>query len=224
MRLNSERYTKGPKYNLDQKKLKEKELIKTRFCNSCKKDIEVEFVKKTWWRDTHKFFYKVKETGKMWSFGCCPKCKFNRHIGKPYRKANGRTNSTNARVLKGVETESVAVRHLQSIGFKILQKHGATGPDVVCSLGDHIYTVEVKPAIPSKDKNSWSVFPVYPKRKNDDLIAIVLPNGLVHLEDMASHHEKCCKWGKREVVDLVKEIAPNLVGNKSPVPHNVISG
>lgn len=214
MKLNSERYTDGPKYNLNQKKIKEKELIKTRFCNSCKKDIEVEFVKKTWWRDTHKFFYKIKETGRMWSFGCCPKCKFKRHLGKPYSHADGRINSKNEKVLKSVKTEIQAVNFLRSLGFSVQTQLKVNGPDIVCSFGDQSYRVEVKPTYERKEgnKSRWYVNAVCKKRVNDDLIAIVMPNGRVHLEDMPGHLAKCYKCGRRQITELVNAIGLNSVG------------
>lgn len=84
------------------------------------------------------------------------------------------------------------------LGFQLsgFRHRTANGPDCYAAKGDRIYTVEVK-CVSWRGKNR--VPPVTPKRRNDDLIAVVFPGGYVFIEPMADHLKLCSPTGYRHL-------------------------
>ncbi len=92
---------------------------------------------------------------------------------------------------------------LADFGFNILpwKAQNANGPDITITRGGRAYTVEVKKAKITK-RNSLQVPPIEPRRRNDDLVAIVLPNYKVLLQPMSEHLSLCTAKGYRTLSGL----------------------
>lgn len=73
----------------------------------------------------------------------------------------------------------------------------SNGVDMYAIKEDRVLSVEIKKAMPVKGRNVLRVRRVEEKRKGDDLVAIVLPNGYVLLEPMKDHLKLCNKTGDR---------------------------
>lgn len=96
---------------------------------------------------------------------------------------------------------------LQRLGFQVEVPNCPTkpGPDLeILHKPGEIYvlprpSIEVKLASLSKCKRgkAWRVNRVGALRRKDDLIAIVFPNGHVHLDAMKDHLKLCNKSGDR---------------------------
>ena len=92
---------------------------------------------------------------------------------------------------------------LQRLGFQVAVPACPTeeGPDLLLAAIPKIgtATVEVKLAGLSKcaKGKAWRVNRVGKLRQKDDLIAIVFPNGHVHLDAMRDHLKLCNKSGDR---------------------------
>ena len=100
------------------------------------------------------------------------------------------------------ESVQFVVKELKTLGFTIPKEKknpNANGPDIV-AVKDDICTFEVKRA--RRSTRCWKVSKT--QRFNDDYVAIVMPSGRVHFEEMSSHKEKCSKDGTRRVTKLVK--------------------
>jgi len=121
-----------------------------------------------------------------------------------------RYESTKPIIKKAYETETIAKERFERLGFEVTIAK-VTGPDLVCTLGNWIYTVEVKPA--NLCNGSWQSPAVCKNRKNDDLVAIVLPNKYVYIDSMEHHLASCGKFGHRTVTSIVKEFG------LSPLPQ-----
>lgn len=88
---------------------------------------------------------------------------------------------------------------LKVLGFKCTKprKKNANGVDLFAVKDDYVLSVEIKKADKGKNVNVLRVRGVSEPRKNDDLIAIVLPCGYVLLEPMQDHLKLCNKQGDR---------------------------
>lgn len=86
---------------------------------------------------------------------------------------------------------------LRKIGYKMTKPahKNANGTDVFGVCDTHVVSVEVARATPVRGKRVLRVRPI--TRKQDDLIAIVLPSGYVLLEPMLDHCRLCNKSGDR---------------------------
>ena len=82
------------------------------------------------------------------------------------------------------------------LGFKCLNTHhkNAKGADLTVIKNNNAYTVEIKCTRYTKRK-SLQVSPVECRRKNDDLIAIVLPSRYILVEPMEQHLKNCSTKG-----------------------------
>jgi hypothetical protein len=108
-------------------------------------------------------------------------------------------------IKSAVRAEKIAAEWFRSRGWAVEHGHGA-GPDLVVRFppdGAVLAHVEVKQAF--RGTRCWMVPFVKPSRKADDLIAIVMPNGAVHVEYMRTHLEKCGAYGNRSITKIVKE-------------------
>lgn len=104
------------------------------------------------------------------------------------------------KVVQVTEAYKPVVSALRKLGYRaILQKKiNANGTDIVAVSGDRVLRVEVKRATQaSKRWHSLRVKPVSSPRRNDDLIAIIMPSGYVLIEPMADHLRCCNKYGSR---------------------------
>lgn len=99
-------------------------------------------------------------------------------------------------VIDGVE---YVKKSLALLGYKTTNpKHvNANGVDIFAVKDDCVLSVEIKNAIKPKNKNVFRVRGVEITRQNDDLIAIVFPNGYVLIEPMRDHLKCCNKQGDR---------------------------
>jgi hypothetical protein len=80
------------------------------------------------------------------------------------------------------------------------ESESQNGYDLVCIKDNKYITVEVKKAFFSC--RSWRVTPVSRKSRNSRYIAIVLPDGFIHIESMKDHMALCSKNGNRCVTDI----------------------
>lgn len=88
-----------------------------------------------------------------------------------------------------------AADKFSNLGFQVatLRSVNRPGPDIEIFNSNGALRVEVKAAFKSRD--TWRIGRT--SRKQDDLIAIVFPNGFVHVEDMRDHLKSCMKDGER---------------------------
>jgi hypothetical protein len=102
--------------------------------------------------------------------------------------------------IKNGDAMAAVIKTLKSMGYKTTKpRHkNSNGVDLFAIKQDNVLSVEVKRAIyPKKDRNVLRVRGVEKNRKNDDLIAIVLPCGYVLIEPMKHHLLSCNHQGDR---------------------------
>jgi hypothetical protein len=152
-------------------------------------------------------FY-VDDHNCRWNGRMCPDC--HRNDSDVRRRAKGLPTvdeSKNPRRQKGRLAERQVATYFEALGFHV-ELTRLTGPDLIGISGNVEFTVEVKSAVRSRQgSKSWFVAPVYPARRNDDKIAIVLPDGRIHVEDMEAHLRKCNPSGQRFVTHMVEVTA-----------------
>jgi hypothetical protein len=151
-----------------------------KYCNQIKDRI---FFKKY---DEKNYKYADAD-GKKWNGARCPDC----HV-IALRK-NGRCHDDKP----STRHEITAAKYFESFGMTVRRTTGK-GPDLV--IGKSV-TVEVKGANYHHGK-SLRVCSVKPKRLNDDLVAIVMPDNRIIVETMTTHLSKCDKSGSRTVTHL----------------------
>jgi predicted RNA-binding protein with PUA domain len=76
------------------------------------------------------------------------------------------------------------------------------GADMAIKKSGKIFLVEVKMAMPVKNRNVLRVRKVEDLRKNDDLIAVVMPSGYVFIEKMKDHLALCNSQGDRFLTEI----------------------
>ena len=147
-----------------------------------------------------KWVYR-EDNGKKWNRLQCYECAKNyaRKIGisKPRHLLIDHKNKL------GFQSEIKVKQYFEKLGFKVTQTT-CHGPDLILEKNGLTITCEVKTACLSHS-NCWFVTPVYPKRTNDELIAIVLPNDRIHIEKMRDHLEFCSKSGRRSITTLIRD-------------------
>lgn len=149
----------------------------------------------------------VDSRGFHWSGNRCRDCILR--VKRERRRRIGilpREEVTEPRFIKAVAAERLVREWFEARRFRVATTIGS-GPDLTCTSGDVSLNVEVKTVSATKAKGAlyWSVGPVTANRMNDDLVAIVLPSGRIHFEDMKSHLLKCRVGGHRTVTALVRE-------------------
>lgn len=168
------------------------------------------------------------ETDRRWVGARCPDCylklkrqrdsanelKRRRSAGVPTRR-----NCPSPKIQRGLLSEDFAIAFILKNGIKTkkftIQKENlqfigqsrVNGPDLIFrdTERDFAVTVEVKSIFERHKGTTFYVKSVYPKRTEDDLIALVLDSNRVHLEDMAEHQNACSPSGCRAVTNLVRE-------------------
>lgn len=149
-----------------------------------------------------KFIYR-DEAGLAWNRLQCPECR------KVATTASGRARGIKPRILltdhknqKGVAAELAARAHFERLGYEVKMTCGK-GPDLTLAKDGQTTTCEVK-SVTITAKNRGYVSGVYSARQSDDLIAIVMPNGDVHVESMKTHLASCPPCGWRTVTKLMR--------------------
>lgn len=142
----------------------------------------------------------IDSRGKRWSGFTCPECR--RMLARKSRGSTSREESTVPQIVSALNAEKIAEQHFINLGFSV-KRTEFFGPDLVCTLGELVYSVEVKRA--TLDGRQWRVSKVYKTRKGDDLVAMVLPNNRVYIDSMKHHLPKCGKNGLRSVTKIVRE-------------------
>lgn len=178
-------------------------------CSKCKKSETVSYVKTREYPDkTRKTPFRTiiykNAKGQLLYGNICRECYNIRN--RKLRGTTSRDDSKKPYVVKAVNTEKLAAEKFKQLGFSV-ERTQFHGPDLVCTIGALTWTVEVKPV--SLFARSWRVSSVKEKRKNDDLIALVLPNGRVYIDSMKHHLSKCGKMGTRSATAIVKEFGLN---------------
>lgn len=141
------------------------------------------------------------DRGFSWYGQECPGCRRARIRNRKGQLA--RIECLSPTIAKGNEVERQAARFFRSLGFTVERGHGQ-GLDLYCTIGSWEYSVEVKQS-ECCSKNYWRTNAVQPRRRNDDLIAIRLPNGRIYIDDMKIHQSKCTTSGRRNISNLVRE-------------------
>lgn len=143
------------------------------------------------------------ENGRRWYRLRCPECTLLYN-----RKSKGKVARAEVVEYKnrlGFESESVVKRFFESLGFEVTQSN-STGPDLTLLAGDRTMTCEVKTATSHfvDGKPYWFCSPVYPKRRRDDLMAIVFEESVINLETMAEHLAACTQSGRRQLTEMAR--------------------
>jgi len=162
----------------------------------------------------------LNKNNEIWVNNICPNCGRDQR-----RRARGQTTREESKhefVSKGVIAEIAAQKKFESLGMKV-SRTLCFGPDLTCVLGDLTWTVEVKyVGTWTSDRSAkfpkYGVGPICEKRKNDDLVALYMPNGYVYIDDMQMHLKKCNKSGMRVLTSLVKEIGLTPLPTSKPTP------
>lgn len=91
------------------------------------------------------------------------------------------------------------------IGFRIIYYNmidNKNGADCFVQKGSNKpVSVEIKTARQNKTTKAWKIDPVSEKRKNDDLIAVIVGN-YVLIEPMDQHLKLCDKSGTRSITKM----------------------
>lgn len=103
----------------------------------------------------------------------------------------------------GRKSEHMARELFESLGFSV-EMTTKNGPDLIATLGDSKIKIEVKTAL-KRPAGGWGVGKVHGERKLDDIIAIVFPTGLIHLEKMSDHLMRCSESGSRPLSYLLDQ-------------------
>lgn len=106
----------------------------------------------------------------------------------------GREQSKYYKMRKGFESECLAKIFFETKGYSVSQAL-MHGPDLILKKDESIQTCEVKTIF----KTKWGIYSpkVSPKRKQDDLIALVWPTGFISFCSMEEHLSKCGPGGYR---------------------------
>jgi hypothetical protein len=174
-------------------------------CGELKQRIFVEGRKqKTWYKYKGKKEPRVldikihkDETGRLWHYNSCPDCVYLAHSKRDEARGKSSPRSRSHKfpnIRKAFDSEQKVKELFQSLGFAVKQTKGK-GPDLVCTLGDLCWKVEVKSAIVEKrhkKETSYCVGGITKARTGDDLIAIVFPFG-IYVNQMSKHLERCRK-------------------------------
>lgn len=146
-----------------------------------------------------------ESSGLLWGGHTCNSCVRREHIEKTRSKGvhKHRKDSTDPRHVRSYQSELIAAKFFKSMGYSVEQA-SCQGPDLTLTMGGIKLTCEVKYAGKQKDRNSWRVAPVFPNRRSDNLIAIVLPDDSVIVQPMSYHLACCSNCGSRSVTSIVK--------------------
>lgn len=145
--------------------------------------------------------------GRPWHGTQCPECFGKSNTARARKRGiKPRDEVIEPTQVKGRNAERIAEKHFKSLGYKTKITAGM-GPDLYITKGSLTKTCEVKSCIEKSERGCFFVQSVAPLRRGDDLIAIVLPNGLVHVEEMMSHLSKCARTGSRAVTNLIRKRA-----------------
>ena len=113
--------------------------------------------------------------------------------------------------MKEKDTRLLAKKYFEDKGYSVRTslKEGRKGVDIYVITDDNIFSVEVKQALMNKRKDHtgcWFVPPVSQERIHDDLIAIVLPNQEIIIEQMKDHLAACSKNGEKYIITLIRAL------------------
>lgn len=133
------------------------------------------------------------ENNKRWNGNTCRDCRIKKE--KKGRNLDYYTHK------KGYESEKIAKKYFEYIGFRVVRPDNIWGVDLI--LDNKIY-VEVRSVVTVRGKYYY-IPPIKGKRRDDDIIAIVLPNKKILIEDMKSHLIQCSKSGARYLTNIVRE-------------------
>lgn len=99
-----------------------------------------------------------------------------------------------------ISQETVSI-FLKDRGFTIAEvnKPTANGIDIVAIKGNHSFLIEVKSVI--KSTRSYRINKPHPK---SELIAVVMPSGDIHFEQMKDWEKLCSKDGSQRITKLVE--------------------
>ena len=172
-------------------------------CKRCKKESERIYVK-----EYPGYYVKlfVDEKGHAWSSpNICSDCaKFR--INNVYSRKQGhkpRKEVKESKNKKGYDSELIVKRYFETLGYFVKQSD-MFGPDLTIENEFQTFTIEVKSAIMTSKKACY-IPSVYPKRLNDDIIAIVFPNNFVYIETMSEHLKQCRPTGGRSVSRIYED-------------------
>lgn len=110
--------------------------------------------------------------------------------------------------IKGRQAEWTAKAHFEALGYSVEINMKVAGSDLCVLKDGTLQTVEVKSAIGMKRERTWIVDKVKPNRVGDDLMAIVLPDGRVHVCAMHEHLAACSPSGFRTITKLIRPVRP----------------
>ncbi len=156
-----------------------------------------------------KYYIYVDKKNKRWNGRVCPDCSRTECKINKRKSSSGLTRDQvkHPTWIKGLAAERIAAKFFKKQGYKVVMTE-AIGPDLIISKkGKRKLKVEVKSVIEGT-RNRWRVSPVYPNRKNDDLIAVVFSDKTVIIEPMKKHLRKCAKNGSRAVISLYPKYVP----------------
>jgi hypothetical protein len=122
---------------------------------------------------------------------------------RKYQGVSKRDSCDHGATIKAVNAEKIAQKRFESLGFSV-SRVDVFGPDLVCSIGDMAWSVEVKSTC-KRIGGGWCVSRVAPLRRGDDLVALVLPNGYTYIDSMKNHLGMCSKDGMRSISKIVRE-------------------
>lgn len=155
------------------------------------------------------YFYK-NENGEPWNVRKCPTCKKQEQIKCSRRIGHKPMDEVKYHPLFiGRKSENLVKVLLENVGCWVKPTTGK-GPDLLVLGPQEIIpiTMEVKTAVFSK--GVWYVGVVRPARRQDDMVAIVLPNSVVYFESMKKHLNKCSPCGVRYLTKLIKKYCKEL--------------
>lgn len=175
-------------------------------CRTCSRSGDAEFVDRVDYGKSRIFETFIFRDGTTIRNGFCRECQTKKSRERRGKKTRDETSSPF--VLKALRAEITAEKRFLALGF-FVERTKMHGPDLTCKMNSLSYTVEVKKANQLWHKcgrsGGWRVGPVTPKRRGDDLVAMVLPNGYVYIDSMENHLRNCSNSGARAISKIVNE-------------------
>lgn len=154
--------------------------------------------------------WRVDALGRRWFGSACPECATEARLEWSRKMFGSRPRNAehpNEDVAAAYGSEVRVAEMLRARGWHV-DVTTSRGPDLVVYAQGTQTTVEVKRASKHPRKNSWTVTAVMPRRRGDDMIAIVFPCGAIYSEPMAEHLRNCGKTGTRTVTGIYAGMGP----------------
>lgn len=161
----------------------------TRVCRRC--NIEKPRIKGRFLCRSQGYQY-LDGNGKRWFRTLCYECgTHERRLDSRHHGHKHVDDLVDCPTAVGRSAERKAAHFFTTQGYNVELNNKVKGPDLIITKGTTSYFVEVKAAYKHTTGTGFNVGTIRKARRTDDLVAIVFPNGLIHVEPMEAHIMAC---------------------------------